>query len=86
MKKTGITRKQAIKKMGKYAALTAIGTFAILNPKLRHNLHLQDLLDGINYFSKIWLKSLNDLNSSAFPAGSLKNIVACSPASPLNLM
>ena len=32
MKKTGITRKQAIKKMGKYAALTAIGTFAILNP------------------------------------------------------
>ena len=33
MKKTGITRKQAIKKMGKYAALTAIGTFTILNPK-----------------------------------------------------
>ena len=33
MKKTGITRKQAIKKMGKYAALTATGTFAILNPK-----------------------------------------------------
>ena len=32
MKKTGISRKQAIKKMGKYAALTAIGTFAILNP------------------------------------------------------
>ena len=32
-KKTGITRKQAIKKMGKYAALTAIGTFAILNRK-----------------------------------------------------
>tara|TARA_A100000164_G_scaffold51211_1_gene39817 strand:- start:105 stop:251 length:147 start_codon:yes stop_codon:yes gene_type:complete len=33
MKKTGITRNQAIKKMGKYAALTAIGTFTILNPK-----------------------------------------------------
>ena len=32
-KKTGLTRKQAIKKMGKYAALTAIGTFAILNTK-----------------------------------------------------
>ena len=32
-KKSGITRKQAIKKMGKYAALTAVGTFAILNPK-----------------------------------------------------
>ena len=33
MKKNGITRKDAIKKMGKYAALTAIGTFAILNTK-----------------------------------------------------
>jgi len=33
MKKNGITRKQAIKKMGKYAALTAIGTFSILDPK-----------------------------------------------------
>ena len=29
----GITRKDAIKKMGKYAALTAVGTFMILNPK-----------------------------------------------------
>ena len=29
----GITRKDAIKKMGKYAALTAMGTFMILNPK-----------------------------------------------------
>jgi len=28
-----ITRKDAIKKMGKYAALTAVGTFLILNPK-----------------------------------------------------
>jgi len=28
-----ITRNEAIKKMGKYAALTAIGTFLILNPK-----------------------------------------------------
>ena len=27
-----ITRKDAIKKMGKYAALTAVGTFVILNP------------------------------------------------------
>jgi len=32
-KKIGINRKEAIKKMGKYAALTAIGTFTILNPK-----------------------------------------------------
>ena len=30
---SGITRKDAIKKMGKYAALTAMGTFMILNPK-----------------------------------------------------
>ena len=28
-----ISRKEAIKKMGKYAALTAMGTFMILNPK-----------------------------------------------------
>ena len=28
-----ITRKDAIKKMGKYAALTAAGTFLVLNPK-----------------------------------------------------
>ena len=28
-----ISRKEAIKKMGKYAALTAMGTFIILNPK-----------------------------------------------------
>ena len=30
---SGITRKDAIKKMGKYAALIAMGTFIILNPK-----------------------------------------------------
>ncbi len=28
-----ITRKEALAKMGKYAALTAIGSFIILNPK-----------------------------------------------------
>ena len=28
-----ITRKEAIKKMGKYAALTALGTYTILSPK-----------------------------------------------------
>ena len=27
-----ISRKEALQKMGKYAAITAIGTFAILNP------------------------------------------------------
>ena len=27
-----ITRKEALKRMGKYAALTATGTFLILNP------------------------------------------------------
>lgn len=31
-----ITRKEAMTKMGKYAALTAIGTFLILNPKQAH--------------------------------------------------
>lgn len=28
-----ITRSEAIKRMGKYAALTAVGTFLILNPQ-----------------------------------------------------
>ena len=31
-----ITLNEAIKKMGKYAALTAAGTFLILNPKKAH--------------------------------------------------
>ena len=31
--KNDISRKEAIKKMGKYAALTAMGTFMILSPK-----------------------------------------------------
>ena len=31
------------------------------------------------------VESLKDLNSKAFPEGSLKNIVACSPTRPLNL-
>ncbi|WCO00738.1 hypothetical protein [Psychroserpens ponticola] len=31
--KDQITRKEALTKMGKYAALTAIGSFIILNPK-----------------------------------------------------
>lgn len=31
-----ITRKEAINKLGKYAALTALGTFMILNPKKAH--------------------------------------------------
>ncbi|CDF80653.1 hypothetical protein BN863_29410 [Formosa agariphila KMM 3901] len=35
-KNTEITRKEALKKMGKYAAFTAVGTFAVLSP-LRAN-------------------------------------------------
>lgn len=30
---SNITRNEAIKRMGKYAALTAVGTFLILNPQ-----------------------------------------------------
>jgi hypothetical protein len=33
MKDNNITRKEALKKMGKYGALTALGTLLILNPK-----------------------------------------------------
>lgn len=31
--KDQITRKEALKKMGRYATLTALGTFIVLNPK-----------------------------------------------------
>ncbi|MBA6153432.1 hypothetical protein [Gelidibacter maritimus] len=31
-----ISRKEALHRMGKYAALTAVGTFIILNPKKAH--------------------------------------------------
>ena len=34
--KSEITRKEALQRMGKYAALTAVGTFLILNPKKAH--------------------------------------------------
>lgn len=34
--KENISRKEALEKMGKYAALTAMGTFMILNPKKVH--------------------------------------------------
>lgn len=33
---TDISRNEAIKRMGKYAALTAVGTFLILNPQKAH--------------------------------------------------
>ena len=33
MKKDTISRKQALKKLGRYAGMTALGTFMILNPK-----------------------------------------------------
>ena len=33
MSKNEIDRKQAIKKLRKYAAFTALGTFMLLNPK-----------------------------------------------------
>jgi hypothetical protein len=35
--KTNITRKDAVKKMGRYAALTALGTFIILSPQKARN-------------------------------------------------
>ena len=35
-----ISRQEALKKMGKYAGLTALGTFMILSPnKHKHNQH-----------------------------------------------
>ena len=43
---TGITRKDAILKMGKYAALTAMGTFMILNPQKAQASSASPSLDG----------------------------------------
>lgn len=34
--KIEITRKEALQRLGKYAALTAVSTFIILNPKKAH--------------------------------------------------
>lgn len=45
---SGITRKDAIKKMGKYAALTALGTFMILNPKKAQAFSASPSPDGGN--------------------------------------
>ena len=62
MKKTGISRKQAIKKMGKYAALTAIGTFAILNPKKLRLLRLHQTRGGViktRYYNKEFINPKN---------------------------
>lgn len=45
MKKQEITRKEAIKKIGnygKYAALTALGTYVLLNPKKAQAQSIQD--------------------------------------------
>ena len=36
LSKNQITRNEALKRMGKYAALTAIGPFLILSPKKAH--------------------------------------------------
>jgi len=49
-----ITRKEAIKKMGKYAALTAAGTFLILNPKQHMHLHL--MLEGDRFNELFYTK------------------------------
>lgn len=46
-KKAEITRKEAIKRMGKYAALTAVGTFLILNPKKAHAQSVPQQTGGI---------------------------------------
>ena len=43
---TGITRKDAILKRGKYAALTAMGTFMILNPQKAQATSPSPIRDG----------------------------------------
>ena len=43
-----------------------------------------DIGKGNRHVANTWASSANALNSSALPDGSRKNIVACSPGSPLN--
>ncbi len=45
-KQAEITRKEAIKKMGKYAAFTAMGTFMILSPKKAQAQSISDPGEG----------------------------------------
>jgi hypothetical protein len=49
-KQDRITRKEALKKMGKYAALTATGTFLILNPKSAQAASPESPGDGFRLF------------------------------------
>ena len=46
----------------------------------------QDLDVAFDYLAKSLVMSPNAFNSSAFPDGSTKNIVACSPGCPLKRM
>ena len=38
--KEKLTRKEAIKKFGKYAAMTAVGTFIVLSPQKLSLIHI----------------------------------------------
>ncbi|WP_339881465.1 hypothetical protein [Polaribacter vadi] len=44
-----ITRKEAVKKMGKYAALTALGTFMILSPQKAQAQSAPPSADGVSF-------------------------------------
>lgn len=59
--------------------------FPDLNSRANTSIEVQ-IIHYLDYFAKICEGSWKDLNSSAFPQGSKKNMVACSPTSPLNLM
>lgn len=59
--------------------------FPDLNSRANTPIEVQ-IIHNLDYLAKICVGSWKDLNSSAFPQGSRKNMVACSPTSPLNLM
>ena len=53
MSKKELYRKQAIKRLGKYAAFTALGTFMLLNPKKdnrNHHHHQVNLIENEKLF------------------------------------
>jgi hypothetical protein len=59
------------------------GHFMIVDKAQEISCILNEKIQSL-YLANNCSMSLNALNSSAFPAGSKKNIVACSPTSPLN--
>ena len=63
------------------AAVDEKGVRVLMNERVR--LERKQVMHGGPYLANSDARSRNALNSSALPEGSRKNMVACSPTSPL---